>query len=51
MSAHSTAKNDMETLKPSSKADRLREQVKKLFRHLDSAEQEFQEKEEANENA
>ncbi len=47
MSAHDTAKNDMETLDQSSEDERLREQVKRLFRHLESAEQEFQEKEEA----
>jgi diguanylate cyclase (GGDEF)-like protein len=47
MPAHSIARNDMETLNQSSEEERLRDQVKKLFRHLDSAEQEFQEKEDA----
>jgi diguanylate cyclase len=46
MAAHSAAKLAVDVIEPSDEEKRLREQVKKLFRQLDTLEQEVQRKEE-----
>ena len=47
MIERSRTKNNVDVLTPSSEEERLREQVRKLFRQLESQDLEFQEKEEA----